>query len=308
MSEVSLGGWLTHGRTLDDDSTERIVKRAFDLGINFFDTADAYHAGEGERALGKAVKDLRRQDLFLATKCFFAITDAPNDRGLSRKHLFESVHASLERLGTDYIDLFQFHRYDVETPVDESVRAMEDLVRQGKVLYWGVSEWTADQIDEAVQSAAKFGAYAPSSNQPRYSMLARGIEESVLPKCQQHGMGTVVFSPLAQGILTGKYAPGAPAPEGSRGSDESSNQFMKGWLEDYQLLQRVQELKGYAEELGLTLPQLALAWCLRNPGVSSVITGATSGAQVEANVAAAGIRLEPEQWRKAEAILEGHDQ
>lgn len=307
MSEIAVGGWLTHGRSIDDGTTERIVKHAFDLGVNFFDTADVYNRGEAERSLGKAIQSLERRDLFLATKCYFPMSDRPNDRGLSRKHIFESVHDSLKRLDTDYLDLMQFHRFDAETPVEESVRAVEDLIRQGKILYWGVSEWSADQIQEAVDIARNHGAFEPASNQPRYSLLGRDIEEAVLPTCERNGIGLVVFSPLAQGVLTGKYLPGQPPPEGSRGSDEQSNQFMKGMLEDQALLARVQSLKQLANQQGLTLSQFALAWCLRKPIVSSVITGATSPEQVEANAAASAVQLEDAIWKKAEAILEGKE-
>jgi aryl-alcohol dehydrogenase-like predicted oxidoreductase len=299
VSEVSVGGWLTHGRTLDDRSTERVIQKAFDLGVNFFDTADAYHQGEGERALGKALADFRRDDLVIATKCYFPMSDRPNDRGLSRKHIFESVHNSLKRLRTDYIDLYQFHRYDPETPVEESVRAIEDLIRQGKVLYWGVSEWSDDQINDAV----KVADYGPSSNQPIYNMLNRYIEDAVMPTCEKNGMGLVVFSPLAQGVLTGKYQPGQQPPDGSRGADDTSNNFMKGMLENDQLLANVQRLRDFANAQGYTLAQLALAWCLRRPEVSSVITGASSPEQVEANVKASGLVLDDAVWKEAEAIL-----
>jgi voltage-dependent potassium channel beta subunit len=298
VSEVALGGWLTHGRSISDDTTSDIVHRAFDLGINFFDTADVYNAGEAEKALGKAIGDLRRDDLFIATKCFFPMSDRPNDRGLSRKHIVESVHNSLKRMGLEYIDLMQFHRYDETTPVDESVRAVEDLIRQGKVLYWGTSEWQAHQIVDAFH----LSTYPAASNQPVYNMLQRGIESSVIPACEELGIGQVVFSPLAQGVLTGKYLPGQPPPAGSRGADAESNMFMARYMTD-EVLSRVQKLKGFAEEKGLTMPQLALAWCLRQQNVSSVIVGATSVAQLEANVAASGVELEPEEFEAAEAIL-----
>ncbi|HZH98421.1 MAG TPA: aldo/keto reductase family protein [Fimbriimonadaceae bacterium] len=299
VSEVALGGWLTHGRSIADETTSEIVHRAFDLGINFFDTADVYNAGEAEKSLGKAIAGLRREDLFIATKCFFPMSDRPNDRGLSRKHIVESVHNSLSRMGIDYIDLMQFHRYDETTPVDESVRAVEDLIRQGKVLYWGTSEWKAHQIVDAFH----ISTYPAASNQPVYNMLQRGIESSVIPACEELGIGQVVFSPLAQGVLTGKYLPGQPPPEGSRGADAESNMFMGRYMTD-EVLSRVQKLKGFAEERGLTMPQLALAWCLRQPNVSSVIVGATSVRQLEANVAASGVELQPEDFEEAEAILE----
>lgn len=307
VSEVSLGGWLTHGRTLEDSTTSQIVHRAFDLGINFFDTADVYNAGEAEKSLAIAIKPLKREDLFIATKCFFPMSDRPNDRGLSRKHIFESVHNSLKRLEVDYIDLMQFHRFDPETPVEESIRAIDDLVRQGKVLYWGVSEWPAQRLTEASLLAKELNANPPSSNQPNYSMLHRNIEDAVLPVCEQFGIGNVVFSPLAQGVLTGKYLPGQPAPAGSRGSDTNSNMFMGGVLKD-KVLQRVQNLKSFAEGLGYSLPQFALAWCLRQKMVSSVIVGATSIAQLEANVTASGIQLDADVWTQAENILIGQAQ
>jgi len=302
VSEVSLGGWLTQGRTIDDSTTEAIVRRAFDLGVNLFDTADVYNGGEAEMALAKAITGYRRADLVLATKCFFPMSDMPNDRGLSRKHITESVHDSLKRLKTDYIDLMQFHRFDAETPLDETVRAIDDLVRAGKVLYWGVSEWEAGQIRDVVGVAKALNANPPVSNQPRYSLLQPGIEKEVLPACVENGMGNIVFSPLAQGILTGKYLPGQPAPAGSRGGDEKSNQFMKGWLND-EALGKVQKLKAFVGDHGYTLNTFALAWCLRQPGVSSVITGASSVAQIEANVAASGVTLSPEVLRGAAAIL-----
>lgn len=307
VSEVSLGGWLTHGRTLEDATTSQIVHRAFDLGINFFDTADVYNAGEAEKSLAIAIKPLKREDLFIATKCFFPMSDRPNDRGLSRKHIVESVHNSLKRLEVDYIDLMQFHRLDPETPIDETIRAIEDLIRQGKVLYWGVSEWPAQKLTEAVLLAKELNANPPASNQPNYSMLQRYIEDAVIPVSEQYGIGNVCFSPLAQGVLTGKYLPGQPAPAGSRGADDKSNMFMGGVLKD-DVLQRVQNLKAYAESLGCTLPQFALAWCLRQKAVSSVIVGATSIAQLEANVAAAGVSFDAEIWTKAENILAGKEE
>ncbi len=306
VSEVSLGGWLTQGRSITDDQTSSIVRKAFDLGINFFDTADAYNAGEAEKSLAKAIKDLHREELVLATKCFFPITQAPNDRGLSRKHIVESVNKSLKRLETDYIDLMQFHRFDADTPVEESVRAIEDLIRQGKVLYWGVSEWRSHQIAEAVRLADRYNAYAPASNQPVYSMLNRYVEESVMPTCAQYGMGLVVFSPLAQGVLTGKYLPGQPAPEGTRGADSTSNMWM-GELKNDELLQRIQNLKAFAQENGCSLAQFALAWILRRNEVSSVIVGATKPEQLEDNAAASGKSFSEEVWQQADRILLGSE-
>lgn len=304
VSEVALGGWLTQGRTLEQSTTDAVVHKALDLGINFFDSADAYNAGEAEKALARAVKGVRRDDLVLATKCFFPMSDKPNDRGLSRKHIVESVNHSLERLNTDYIDLMQFHRFDPETPLDETVRAIDDLVRQGKVLYWGVSEWEAHQITEVVHVAEKLNAHPPVSNQPRYSLLQRGIEEKILPACEQFGLGLVVFSPLAQGVLTGKYLPGQPPPAGTRGADDSSNMWM-GWALSNENLTRIQQVKSIVEKAGFTMPQFALAWCLRTSAVSSVIIGATRPEQVELNVAASGAQIPSELFTEAESILKG---
>jgi len=304
VSEVALGGWLTHGRTLDDGTTTQIVKDAFDRGINFFDTADVYNTGEAEKSLGLAIKSLKREDLVIGTKCFFPMSDNPNDRGLSRKHIFESVHNSLKRMEIDYVDIMQFHRLDLETPVDETVRAIDDLVRQGKVLYWGTSEWPAHKITEAVLTARDLNANPPASNQPLYNMISRGIEDAVLPVSEQYGIGNVVFSPLAQGVLTGKYLPGQAPAAGTRAADDKSNMFMKRMMED-DTLKRVQDLKAYVEGLGYTMPQFTLAWCLRQKAVSSVIIGATSVGQVEANIAASGLVLDAEIWTKAENILAG---
>jgi len=304
VSEVALGGWLTHGRTLDDGTTTQIVKDAFDRGINFFDTADVYNTGEAEKSLGLAIKSLKREDLVIGTKCFFPMSDNPNDRGLSRKHIFESVHNSLKRMEIDYVDIMQFHRLDLETPVDETVRAIDDLVRQGKVLYWGTSEWPAHKITEAVLTARDLNANPPASNQPLYNMISRGIEDAVLPVSEQYGIGNVVFSPLAQGVLTGKYPPGQAPAAGTRAADDKSNMFMKRMMED-DTLKRVQDLKAYVEGLGYTMPQFTLAWCLRQKAVSSVIIGATSVGQVEANIAASGLVLDSEIWTKAENILTG---
>lgn len=304
VSEVSVGGWLTHGRSIDDEVTAEIIRKSFDLGVNFFDTADVYNNGAAEKSLGRAIKGLKREDLVIGTKCYFPMSDRPNDRGLGRKHITESVHNSLKRLDIDYIDIMQFHRFDSETSLDETIRAIDDLVRAGKVLYWGVSEWSAQQITDLVRTAEALNANPPASNQPRYNMLSRGIEDGVLAACEQFGVGNVVFSPLAQGVLTGKYLPGQPAPEGTRGADSSSNMFMKATLED-EILTRVQNLKEYVATLGLELSEFALAWCLRQKQVSSVIIGATSTAQVEANVKASGIQLDTLVWERAERILEG---
>jgi voltage-dependent potassium channel beta subunit len=289
VSEIALGSWLTFGSSVDHEATREIVHRAYDLGVNFFDTADVYANGAGEEALGQALRGIPRRYVVIATKCFFPMSERPNDRGLSRKHIVESAEASLQRLGTDYIDLYQCHRPDAATPVEETVRAFEDLIRQGKILYWGVSEWRAAGIVDACRIADRRNGYAPISNQPQYNVFRRSIEREVIPTCEREGLGQVVFSPLAQGVLSSKYS-GGKLPRGSRGADAARNQFMQDFLRPENLA-KVDQLQPLAAELGITLPQLALAWCLRRRAVSSVIVGATRVSQLEDNVKASGLRL-----------------
>ncbi len=303
MSEIALGSWLTIGSRIDAVEAQRMIEVAFDLGIDFFDTADVYAQGAAEEALGRALRTFPRQHLVVATKCFFAVSERPNDRGLSRKHVFESVDASLRRLGTDYIDLHQCHRADPSTPIEETVRAYEDLIRQGKILYWGVSEWRAEQISRACHIADATGGYRPISSQPNYSIMRRGIEGEVLPVSQREGLGQLVFSPLGQGALTGKYAGGA-RPEGSRATDSKRNLWMNAYLEE-DALARVERLRPLADAEGLSLAQLALAWCLRLDGLSSVIVGASSARQLEENVKASGRRLAPETLAAIDALFPG---
>ena len=292
MSEVSLGSWLTLGSSLDPGAARQLVHKAYDLGINLFDSADIYADGAAERALGGALCDIPRRHVVIATKCFFPVSERANDRGLSRKHIFESAEASLSRLGTDYIDLFQCHRPDATTPVEETVCAFEDLIRQGKILYWGVSEWSAAQIVDACRTAQRRNAYRPISNQPRYSILRRDLESEILPVSEREGLGQIAFSPLGQGVLTGKYS-GGRRPAGSRAVDDARNTLMDAYLEPA-ALERVDALTPLADELGISLAQLALAWCLRWPSVSSVIVGATSGEQLEENTKASGMRIPAE--------------
>lgn len=292
VSEVSLGSWLTFGSSVDRKATRDLVHKAYDLGINLFDTADVYANGAGEEALGHALEDIPRPYVVIATKCFFPMSERPNDRGLSRKHIVESVEGSLRRLGTDYIDLLQCHRPDPNTPIEETVRAFEDLIRQGKLLYWGVSEWRAAHIVDACRIADGHHAYRPVSNQPQYNMLRRALEREVLPVSRREGLGQIVFSPLAQGVLTGKYS-GGKRPSGTRAADPKRNLFMDAYLED-EPLSRVDRLRPLAEAEGLSMAQLALAWCLRHDAVSSVIVGVTRPEQLEDNVAAAGRTLPPE--------------
>jgi aryl-alcohol dehydrogenase-like predicted oxidoreductase len=291
VSEIGLGSWLTYGNQVDRERTQAIVRRALDLGVIFFDTADIYHAGAGETELGLALEGVRRSDYVLATKCFWPMSANANDRGLSRKHIVESCEKSLKRLRTDYVDLFQCHRFDEETPLDETLRALEDLTRSGKALHAGISEWTPDQIDAAVARQDERGFDRIISSQPQYSMLWRVIEREVIPTCERLGIGQVVWSPLAQGVLTGKYRPGEAPPEGSRATDERVNGFIQGFLRE-PVLEAVDRLRPVAAEAGLSLTVMALAWVLRQPNVSAAIVGATSPEQLEESCRASGVRLD----------------
>ena len=285
VSVIGLGTWLTFGGRVERNKAVDIVACALDLGINLIDTADVYAMGKAEDILGSALAGVPRKDYVLASKAYFPTGPGPNDKGLSRKHLDETVHASLARLRTTYIDLYQCHRYDEETPLHETVRAFDDLIRQGKVLYWGVSAWTAAQIEEAVSVADAMGAPRPVSNQPVYSLMNREIEADVMPTCKKHGLGILPYSPLAQGVLTGKYRDGA-RPAGTRAADEKESQFMEPYFGDEQDGQ-VERLVSLAGDCGLRPAQLALAWILRRPEVSSVLAGATRVRQVEENATAA---------------------
>ncbi len=292
VSEVGLGTWLTLGSAIDSLDSGELVRRAYDLGVNFFDTADVYANGSAEETLGRAVRDLPRHQLVIASTCFFPMSERPNDRGLSRKHVVESVEGSLRRLRLDYLDLHQCHRFDPEVPVEETVRAYEDLIRHGKILYWGVSVWSGAQVREACRIADATGAFRPISNQPGYSILRREIEVEVLPTCDELGIGQLAFSPLAQGALTGKYAGGA-RPPGTRATDGQRNRWMGDVLEPKKLA-TVQALRPLADGLGVSLAQLALRWCLRIPRLASVIVGATRLTQLEENCKASGLALPAE--------------
>jgi aryl-alcohol dehydrogenase-like predicted oxidoreductase len=291
ISEIIYGNWLTHASQVENDIARQCVHAALDAGISTFDTADAYANTAAEEVLGDALKGRRRQSLEIFTKVYWPTgPKGHNDTGLSRKHILESIDGSLTRLQTDYVDLYQAHRFDYETPLEETMQAFADIVRQGKALYIGVSEWTAEQL-RAGHALAKELGFQLISNQPQYSMLWRVIEKQVVPASAELGISQIVWSPVAQGVLTGKYLPGAPLPEGSRAADEKGGaNAIKDFLRD-DVLTSVQRLKPIADELGLTMAQLAVAWVLQNPNVSGAIVGASRPEQVASNAAAAGVRL-----------------
>ena len=298
LSTVGLGSYLTIGMHVDDDVAEECVKIAFDTGVNWFDTANAYNRGQAEIVLGKLLKEHPRDSFVLATKVWAPMGDEPTNRGLSAKHVFEQCHASLKRLHMDYIDLYQCHRPDPDTPVEETIRIMDDLARQGKILYWGTSEWNGAQIQEAVQLARAMGCRPPVSNQPRYSMLWRVPEAEVFPTTLKVGMGNVSFSPLAHGVLTAKYEPGQPPPAGTRAADESQNQIMMDLYFTDEILTKAKQVGEMAKDLGLTAAQLSLAWCLRHEAMTSVITGATRVEQMRDNVKVGDVEVPDDVYEK----------
>ena len=302
VSEIAYGNWITHGSQVEEEAALACVAAALDEGITTFDTADAYAQTRAESVLGRALDGVRRESLEICTKVFWPTGGGANDRGLSRKHIIESAHNSLRRLQTDYIDLYQAHRYDHETPLEETLRAFDDLVRQGKVLYIGVSEWRADEIAAALKIADEMGLDRIVSNQPQYNMLWRVIESEVIELSQREGIGQIVWSPIAQGVLTGKYQPGAAPPAGSRATDEQGSGFISRLLSD-EILTRVQRLAPVAEQAGLTMAQLAVAWTLQNPNVSAAIVGATRPDQVRDNVKASGVQLDAALLQQIDEIL-----
>ena len=304
VSEVSLGSWLTYGGSVAEEQATACIERAYEIGINFFDTANVYRRGAAEEIVGRALKAFDRDSYFLATKVYFPMGEGPNDGGLSRKHVTEQCHASLRRLGVDYIDLYQCHRYDENTPLQETLRALDDLVRQGKVLYIGVSEWTAEQISDALRLAKEMNLDRIVSNQPQYNMIQRRIENDVIPLCEREGIGQVVFSPLAQGVLTGKYGAGDAPEEGTRAADPENNVFMRQLMNE-QVLSAVDGLRAVASDSGLSMPQLALAWVLRQDDVSSAIIGASRPEQVEDNAAASGVELSADALSEIDRLPEG---
>jgi voltage-dependent potassium channel beta subunit len=299
VSEISLGSWMTYGGYVENEKAVKSIEQAYDLGINFFDTANAYERGEAEKVVGKILNAYPRDSYVLATKVFWPMGDGPNDRGLSRKHLIEQCHASLKRLDVDYVDIYYCHRYDPQTPVEETLRAIDDLITQGKVLYAGISEWTAAQMQEAVAIADKYLLDRIIVNQPVYNMFNRYIEKEIIPLGTNHGIGQVVFSPLAQGILTGKYRPGSAVPSDSRAASKNWGETN---LKENQLI-KVEQLEKISGELGIKVSQLALAWILRQENVASTLVGASRPEQVIENCAASGITLDTEVLGKIEAIL-----
>ncbi|MBK9384823.1 MAG: aldo/keto reductase family protein [Planctomycetes bacterium] len=300
VSEISFGTWLTFGGQVDLQTAHACLDAAWDSGINFYDTADVYNQGAAEQVLGAWLRKKPRKDYVVATKVFFPTGEGENDKGLSRKHLVESCEASLRRLNVEYVDLYQCHRFDETVRLDETVRAMDDLIRQGKILYWGVSQWEAPQIEQACRVAEKRNADLPVSNQPRYNLLSREIEPQVIPTCEREEIGQIVWSPLAQGLLTGKYGADAKARSG-RASDARVNSFLLPWMTE-ENLRRAERFTALARELGHTPAQLALAWCLRLPNIASAIIGASRPEQVRENAAASGLELSAELLRKIDSL------
>ena len=302
ISEISYGNWITHGSQVEEEQATACVQAALECGITTFDTADVYAGTRAEEVLGRALAGERRESLEIFTKVYWPTGPGRNDRGLSRKHIMESINGSLRRLGTDYVDLYQAHRYDYATPIEETMEAFADIVRTGKALYIGVSEWRAEEIRKAHALAREL--HIPLiSNQPQYSMLWRVIEAEVVPTCEELGISQIVFSPIAQGVLTGKYLPGQPPPAGSRATDEKSGaMFIKRLLAD-EVLSTVQQLKPLAAEAGLSMAQLAVAWVLQNPNVASAIVGATRPEQVADNAAASGVRLDASLLKAIDEVI-----
>ena len=304
ISAISYGNWITHGSQVEEDAANACVKRALDLGITTFDTADVYAGTRAEAVMGRALAGVPRESIEVFTKVYWPTGGGVNDRGLSRKHIMHSIDASLKRLNMDHVDLYQAHRFDVETPLEETMLAFADVVRQGKSLYIGVSEWDADQITRGAALAREL--HVPLiSNQPQYSMLWRVIEQEVIPASHDAGMSQIVWSPMAQGVLTGKYFPGQPPPEGSRATDElSGKNFISRWLND-DVLTKVQQLKPIAQQAGITMAQMSIAWALKNKNVASAIVGATRPEQLDDNVKASGVVLDEDTLKAIDKVLAG---
>ena len=305
ITEITYGNWVTHGLQVDRDKAIATVHRALDLGITSFDTADVYANTGAEKILGKALKGIPREDLEIFTKVYWPVGNkGPNNAGLSRKHIFDGIHGSLRRLKVDYVDLYQAHRFDYETPLEETMRAFGDIVRQGKAMYIGVSEWTAEQIQEGHALAEELG-FQLVSNQPQYSALWRVIEDKVVPTCEELGMSQIVWSPMAQGVLSGKYIPGEQPPAGSRATDDKGGaNFVKRFM-DLETLQAVQRLKPIAAEAGLSMPQMAIAWVLANPNIAAALVGASRPEQLDETVKASGITLDADTVEAINSALAG---
>jgi aryl-alcohol dehydrogenase-like predicted oxidoreductase len=301
VSEISYGNWLTHGSQVEEETAHACVRKALDLGITTFDTADVYAGTKAEEVLGRALRGQRREGLEIFTKVFWPTGPGPNDRGLSRKHIMESINGSLRRLETDYVDLYQAHRFDRFTPLEETMTAFADIVHAGKAHYIGVSEWRAEEI-RAAHALAQELRVPLVSNQPQYSMLWRVIESEVVPASEELGLSQIVFSPLAQGVLTGKYLPGQQPPEGSRATDRSGSRMIARFMND-ETLSAVQKLHPLAEQAGLSMGQLAVAWVLQNPNVASAIIGASRPEQLEDTVAASGVTLEADLLKAIDEAL-----
>lgn len=304
VSAISYGNWITHGSQIEEQAANSCVQRALEVGITTFDTADVYAGTRAESVLGRALTGVPRDGIEICTKVFWPTGKGQNNRGLSRKHILESIDGSLKRLGTDYVDLYQAHRFDVETPLEETMLAFADIVRKGKALYIGVSEWTGDQITRGAQLARELNVPF-ISNQPQYSMLWRVIEQDVVPACEYEGLSQIVWSPLAQGVLTGKYLPGQKPPEGSRATDElSGKNFISRWMTD-EVLTKVQSLRPLADQAGLSMAQLGIAWVLQNTNVASAIVGATKPEQLDDNVKAAKVKLDSTLMKAIDEALAG---
>ncbi len=300
VSEIAYGNWITHGAQIDEERAHACVRAGLDLGITTFDTADAYAGGRAEEVLGRALAQVDRDEIEILTKVYWPTGAGVNNRGLNRKHILRSAERSLRRLGTDYIDVYQAHRYDRSTPLEETLRAFDDLVRQGKVLYVGVSEWTAAELAEAARIAPGLIV----SNQPQYNMIRRVIEPEIVPVSQRHGIGQLVFQPLAMGVLTGKYLPGAPIPEGTRATDPDGGQYIARLLTD-EVLTRVRALAPIAADHGLSMAQLAIAWTLSNPAVSAAVVGASRPEQLADSAKAAGVTLDAAALEAIDEALDG---
>ena len=302
VSAISYGNWLTHGSQVEADQAIKTVHAAYENGITTFDTADVYAGTKAEVVLADAIKGFRREGIELFTKVYWPIGEGVNDRGLSRKHVMEAINGSLRRLKVDYVDLYQAHRFDHETPLEETMRAFEDIVRSGKALYIGLSEWSAEQIQAAVDIAKQMNFDKIVSNQPQYSMLWRVIEGEVVPTSVKNGISQIVWSPMAQGVLTGKYLPGQPAPAGSRATDAGGARMIERWMRD-DVLNAVQNLKPIAAELGISMGQLAIAWVLKNPNVASAIVGASRPDQIVDNIKAIDVVLDDAVMKKIDGVV-----